>query len=163
MRTSHRVRKRRCHREPEISSGNARHCYIVDMTRDIALRSGECRELGSTSNMTAGKKKKDALTNRSKLPFVKNDGARTIVWWNVTPTGKWVEDFKVGRQYAMEFWKVSGPSRSFALEFQQIILGMLAAAKSPKGPQLLGYRGRFSPGGGRALGRRDPHSTAIAK
>jgi hypothetical protein len=40
----------------------------------------------------------------------------------------------VGRQYAMEFWKVCGPSRSFALEFQQIILGMLTVAKSPKGP-----------------------------
>jgi hypothetical protein len=83
--------------------------------------------------MTA-RKKKDAHAHRSELPFVKNDGGRSIVWWKVTPTGKWVEDFKVGRQYAMEFWKVCGPSRSFALEFQQIILGMLTAAKSPKGP-----------------------------
>jgi hypothetical protein len=82
----------------------------------------------------AARKKKGARAHRSELPFLKNDGGRSIVWWNVIPTGKWVQDFRVGRQYAMEFWKVCGPSRSFALEFQQVILGMLTVAKSPKGP-----------------------------
>ena len=50
------------------------------------------------------------------------------------PAGKWVEDFKVGRQYALKFWEDRGRGQAFALEFQQIILGMLSAAKNPKSP-----------------------------
>jgi len=87
--------------------------------------------------------RKDAYVYRSKLPFVKNDGARGIIWWNVTPTGKWVEDFTVGREYARKFWDVCGSGRAFALEFQQIILGMLTAAKSHKGPKYAGIEAGF--------------------
>jgi hypothetical protein len=74
-------------------------------------------------------KKKDVYDYRSKLPFVKYKN-QNIVWWNVTPTGKWVADFNIGRQYALKFWEVCGSGRTFALEFQQVILGMLTTAKT---------------------------------
>ena len=84
--------------------------------------------------MTTGDTK-DAYAYRSMLPFVKkNYGDRGVIWWSVTPTGRWVEDFSAGRRYALKFWGACGSDRAFALEFQQIILGMLTAAKSPKGP-----------------------------
>jgi hypothetical protein len=83
-------------------------------------------------------KRKDAYDYRAKLPFVKYDGARSIVWWNVTPTGKWVADFNVGRQYALKFWEVCGSGRTFALEFQRVILGMLT---TPKNYKDAGYSG----------------------
>ena len=89
--------------------------------------------------VTKGRRKM-AATNSAhaqqvKLPFVKtSDRDRIINWWNVKPTGKWVEDFTVGRRYALKFWEVCGSDRAFALEFQQIILGMLSTAKKPKGP-----------------------------
>jgi hypothetical protein len=38
---------------------------------------------------------KRAEQRSAKLPFVKRKGKRAV-WWNVTPTGKWVEDFTVG-------------------------------------------------------------------
>ena len=76
-----------------------------------------------------------AHAQQPKLPFVKkSDPDRIINWWNVKPTGKWVEDFTVGRRYALKFWEVCGSDQAFALEFQQIILGMLSTAKKPKGP-----------------------------
>ena len=85
----------------------------------------------------------DAYAYRSKLPFVKYEGGRRIVWWNVKPTGKWGLDFKVGRQYALKFWEVCGPGRAFALEFQQITLGMLLAAKTYKSPGYSGVEAGF--------------------
>ena len=76
-----------------------------------------------------------AHAQQAKLPFVKtNDRDRIINWWNVKPSGKWVEDFTVGRRYALKFWEVCGSRQTFALEFQQIILGMLSAAKNAKRP-----------------------------
>ena len=63
-----------------------------------------------------------------------NERDRIIDWWNVKPTGKWVEDFTVGRRCALKFWGVCGSRQTFALEFQQIILGMLSAAKNAKRP-----------------------------
>jgi hypothetical protein len=77
---------------------------------------------------------KDARAYRSKLPFIKYGEGRRIVWWNVTPSGKWVEDFNVGRQYAKKFWEVCRSGRSFALEFQQIILGMLTTREPTRAP-----------------------------
>jgi hypothetical protein len=88
-------------------------------------------------------KKKDAYDYRSKLPFVKYDGGRSVVWWNVTPTGKWVTDFNVGRQYALKFWEVCGSGRKFALEFQQVILGMLTKAKNYEGAGYSGIEAGF--------------------
>ena len=88
-------------------------------------------------------KKNDAYDYRSKLPFVKYDGGRSVVWWNVTPTGKWVTDFNVGRQYALKFWEVCGSGRKFALEFQQVILGMLTKAKNYKGAGYSGIEAGF--------------------
>ena len=58
------------------------------------------------------------------------NGPGSVVWWNVTPTGKWVTDFNVGRRYARTIWEVCGSGRKFALEFQQVILGMLTKAKT---------------------------------
>jgi ABC-type branched-subunit amino acid transport system permease subunit len=80
---------------------------------------------------------------RSKLPFVKYEGGTRIVWWNVTPTGKWASDFKVGRQYAQKFWEVCGSGRAFALEFQQVVLGMLTASKGYKGRSYSGIEAGF--------------------
>jgi hypothetical protein len=88
-------------------------------------------------------KKNDAYDYRSKLPFVKYDGGRSVVWWNVTPTGKWVTDFNVGRRYALKFWEVCGSGRKFALEFQQVILGMLTKAKNYKGAGYSGIEAGF--------------------
>lgn len=85
----------------------------------------------------------DPYAYRSKLPFVKYEGGSRIVWWNVTPTGKWALDFKVGRQYAQKFWEVCGSGRAFALEFQQITLGMLLAAKTYKSPGYSGVEAGF--------------------
>ena len=79
--------------------------------------------------MTGTKKYNDEY--RGKLPFIKySNRPGSIVWWNVTPTGKWVTDFNVGRQYARTFWDVCGSGRTFALDFQQVILGMLTTAKT---------------------------------
>ena len=76
-----------------------------------------------------------ARAQQAKLPFVKtSDRDRIINWWNVKPTGKWVEDFTVGRRYALKFWEVCGSGQAFALEFRQIILGMLSAAKNTNAP-----------------------------
>ncbi len=87
------------------------------------------------SSMKTRKKTEDAYAYRSELPFVKrHDGDRGILWWSVKPTGRWVEDFALGRRHALKFWEVCGSGRAFALEFQQIILGMLTAARSPTGP-----------------------------
>jgi hypothetical protein len=88
--------------------------------------------------VTKGRRKMAATNSahaqQAKLPFVKtSDRDRIINWWNVKPTGKWVQDFALGRQYALKFWEVCGSGQAFALEFQQIILGMLSAAKNPKG------------------------------
>jgi hypothetical protein len=81
--------------------------------------------------MTGRNKGDDAYEYRRKLPFVKyDDRLGRIVWWNVTPTGRWVTDFNVGRQYARKFWEVCGSGRTFALEFQQVTLGMLTTAKT---------------------------------
>jgi hypothetical protein len=78
-----------------------------------------------------GTKKDDPYGYRGKLLFIKySNRPSSIVWWNVTPTGKWVTDFNVGRQYARKFWDVCGSGRTFALEFQQVILGMLMTAKN---------------------------------
>jgi Transposase len=78
---------------------------------------------------------KGRLRIPSEAPFRENKRSGSgIDWWNVTPSGKWVEDFAAGRRHALKFWKVCGSGRAFALEFQQIILGMLTAAKSPTGP-----------------------------
>jgi hypothetical protein len=88
-------------------------------------------------------KKNDAYDYRSKLPFVKYDGGRSVVWWNVTPTGKWVTDFNVGRRYALKFWEVCGSGRKFPLEFQQVILGMLTKAKNYKGAGYSGIEAGF--------------------
>ena len=38
------------------------------------------------------------------------------------------------RPTAFKFWEVCGSRQTFALEFQQIILGMLSAAKKNRGP-----------------------------
>jgi hypothetical protein len=89
--------------------------------------------------MTEGRRKMAATNNahvqQAKLPFVKtNDRGRISNWWNVKPTGKWVEDFRIGRRHAFKFWEVCGSRQTFALEFQQIILGMLSAAKNPRAP-----------------------------
>ena len=85
----------------------------------------------------------DPYAYRSKLPFVKYEGGSRIVWWNVTPTGKWAFDFKVGRQYAQKFWEVCGSGRAFALEFQQVILGMLTTSKGYKGRSYSGIEAGF--------------------
>jgi len=85
----------------------------------------------------------DAYAYRSKLPFIKYGEGRSIVWWDVTPSGKWVKDFTVGRQYAMKFWEVCGSGRSFALEFQQIILGMLTTARTYKSNGYSGIEAGF--------------------
>jgi tRNA G37 N-methylase Trm5 len=61
----------------------------------------------------------------------------------VTPTGKWVADFNVGRQYALKFWEVCGSGRTFALEFQQVILGMLTTAKTYKDASYSGIEAGF--------------------
>ena len=74
---------------------------------------------------------------------MKNNRDRSIVWWNVTPTGKWGEDFMVGRQYALTFWKVCGSGRAFALQFQHIILGMLTTVKNYKSPGYSGVEAGF--------------------
>ena len=97
-------------------------------------------------------KEKDVYDYRSKLPFVKYDGGRSIVWWNVTPTGKWVADFKLGREYALKFWEVCGSGRAFALEFQLVILGMLTRAKTCKDAGYSALKTGFLPAVGELAG-----------
>ena len=108
----------RCHAAPPLSR-HVRRRYIAFVTKGRG-------KMAATNS---------AHAQQAKLPFVKtSDRGRIINWWNVKPTGKWVEDFSVGRRHALKFWEVCGSDRAFALEFQQIILGMLSAAKKPKGP-----------------------------
>ena len=131
----------RCHAAPPLSRRVRRRC--------IAFVTKGRGKMAATNS---------AHAQQAKLPFVKtNDRDRIINWWNVKPTGKWVQDFAVGRRYALKFWEVCGSGQTFALEFQQIILGMLSAAKNAKGPiGYSGHRGRFSAGGRRAFQGRDP-------
>lgn len=74
---------------------------------------------------------------------MKNNRDRSVVWWNVTPTGKWGEDFMFGRQHALTFWKVCGSGRAFALQFQHIILGMLMTVKNYKSSGYSGVEAGF--------------------
>jgi len=57
--------------------------------------------------------------------------------------GKWVSDFNLGRQYAQKFWEVCGSGRTFALDFQQVILGMLTTAKTYKDASYSGIEAGF--------------------
>jgi hypothetical protein len=77
-----------------------------------------------------------------KLPFVKRKGKRAV-WWNVIPTGMWVEDFTIGRRYAQEFLQTRGTEPTFSLDFQQIILAMIEASKDYDGRGFSGIESGF--------------------
>jgi hypothetical protein len=78
-----------------------------------------------------------------KLPFVKYREGKRSIWWDVAPTGRWVEDFIVGREYAVRFLELEGTTPTFSLDFQQVILAMIEASKRYKGCGFSGIEAGF--------------------
>jgi len=78
-----------------------------------------------------------------KLPFVKYREGKRSIWWNVAPTGRWVEDFIVGRQYAVKFLELERTTPTFSLDFQQVMLAMIEASKRYEGCGFSGIEAGF--------------------